>query len=343
MGGIYTLGRQPGTILKDNHIHHVQAYQAPSTGIYFDQGSALITCVGNTVYNCMEGIWSPNYSSGVDIINNIVVNNQRFQIGAHNNVPGTIPSDLPNYRIKCANNIITTNGSYLFPPDTLQTISDNNLLWDYAGGIATTPNYPFRLCIIDRLTHDTVASVYVTNPYTPENRFIFTPLSSSVTLTANHSYYLLADVETGGGKWQSNVWLPTTADATILGDVYKNGTDSYAENLSGTYGYGPFNFRYRIGVSTEQDFVTASGSGATLRNDYSGSLGYAFTVGNTPITITALGTWSLAAVDGWWASWQGSGQDTHSIVADPLFTDILGGIFTIPAHSPAHTVPVNFP
>ena len=344
MGGIYTLGRQAGTILRDNIIHDVQAYQSPGTGIYFDQGSALITCTGNTVYDNIEGIWSPNYSSGVDITYNIVTDNQRFQIGAHNNVSGTIPSDLPNYRIKCTNNIITSHGSWLFPTDTLQTISDNNLLWDFNGSLATLPNAPLRLHLNDRTTHAVLATAAITNPYSPTHSFIYQPLTSSVTLAANTSYYMLADVSNGGGKWQSNALLPTTTDAKIIGDVYKNGTDSYAENISGSYGYGPFTFTYTTGAGASKNFVTATGANASLRNDYTGELGYAFTVGASPITVTSLGTWALTpASPSWWLNWQGAGQDTHSLVADPLYLTGSSQPFALSPSSPAHAAPVSFP
>jgi hypothetical protein len=42
-GGIYSLGWQPGSVIRGNHIHHVRrsrfAGRAPNNGIFFDQGS----------------------------------------------------------------------------------------------------------------------------------------------------------------------------------------------------------------------------------------------------------------------------------------------------------------
>jgi hypothetical protein len=47
-GGIYTLSRQPGTIIRGNHIHD-NGPGAPG-GIYLDEGSADIEVTGNLVY-----------------------------------------------------------------------------------------------------------------------------------------------------------------------------------------------------------------------------------------------------------------------------------------------------
>jgi hypothetical protein len=52
-GGIYTLGRQPGTRLFGNLIHDVplNAGRAESNGIFMDEGSTDIVVLGNTIYN----------------------------------------------------------------------------------------------------------------------------------------------------------------------------------------------------------------------------------------------------------------------------------------------------
>ena len=47
-GGIYTLGDQPGTLIRENHIHDNPG--GPG-GIYLDQGSGYIEITGNVVYN----------------------------------------------------------------------------------------------------------------------------------------------------------------------------------------------------------------------------------------------------------------------------------------------------
>jgi hypothetical protein len=56
-GGIYTLGNQPGTVLRGNHIHENAGNPG---GIYLDIGSGFIDVVGNLVYNTPQPIWFGN-------------------------------------------------------------------------------------------------------------------------------------------------------------------------------------------------------------------------------------------------------------------------------------------
>ncbi len=52
-GGIYTLGRQPGTVLRGNHIHDVPVNlgRAESNGMFIDEGSTEIVIEDNAIYN----------------------------------------------------------------------------------------------------------------------------------------------------------------------------------------------------------------------------------------------------------------------------------------------------
>ena len=51
-GGIYTLGRQPGTVIRRNHIHDVprNAGRAESNGMFIDEGSSLLLIEANTIH-----------------------------------------------------------------------------------------------------------------------------------------------------------------------------------------------------------------------------------------------------------------------------------------------------
>jgi concanavalin A-like lectin/glucanase superfamily protein/glycosyl hydrolase family 141/parallel beta helix pectate lyase-like protein len=51
-GGIYTLGRQPGTVLRGNHIHDIPANagRAESNGMFIDEGSSQILIESNVIH-----------------------------------------------------------------------------------------------------------------------------------------------------------------------------------------------------------------------------------------------------------------------------------------------------
>ncbi len=53
-GGIYTLGLQPGSVIRGNHIHAIRRSQfaqaAPNNGIFFDEGTTGFRVEGNVIY-----------------------------------------------------------------------------------------------------------------------------------------------------------------------------------------------------------------------------------------------------------------------------------------------------
>ena len=73
MGGIYTLGRQTGTVLRNNLIHDVFPYAQPAMawGIYHDAYSNGITDENNICYNTMSGGIMNTGTFGNIIRNNI--------------------------------------------------------------------------------------------------------------------------------------------------------------------------------------------------------------------------------------------------------------------------------
>ena len=55
LDGIYTLGIQPGTLIRYNLIHNIKAYDYGEWGIYSDEGNSYILVGNNIVYNTMNG------------------------------------------------------------------------------------------------------------------------------------------------------------------------------------------------------------------------------------------------------------------------------------------------
>ncbi|MDZ7370564.1 MAG: right-handed parallel beta-helix repeat-containing protein, partial [candidate division KSB1 bacterium] len=71
MGGIYTLGVSPGTIIRNNIVHDIETWGYGGWGIYTDEGSSGILIEKNIVYNTKSGGFHQHYGHDNIIRNNI--------------------------------------------------------------------------------------------------------------------------------------------------------------------------------------------------------------------------------------------------------------------------------
>ncbi|MEM1353579.1 MAG: right-handed parallel beta-helix repeat-containing protein [Planctomycetota bacterium] len=74
-GGIYTLGRQPGSVISGNHIHGVpvNAGRAESNGMFFDQGTSGFTVGGNLVRDVVKSPLRFNRAQNNAVQSNVLV------------------------------------------------------------------------------------------------------------------------------------------------------------------------------------------------------------------------------------------------------------------------------
>jgi len=72
MGGIYTLGEQPGTQILGNVISDVECARYGAWGIYLDEGSASISVTNNLTYNLGSAAMHLHWGRDIDIERNIL-------------------------------------------------------------------------------------------------------------------------------------------------------------------------------------------------------------------------------------------------------------------------------
>ena len=134
MGGIYTLGVQPGAVIRRNRIHDIRADEYGGLGIYLDEGSSHIVVEGNLCYRTSSESFCLHYGR-----ENIVRDNVFALGGAGGVTLGRYDATGEHRSLTFERNIVLTDGQPAFTTgyaadyEAHPIISDLNLFWDMAG------------------------------------------------------------------------------------------------------------------------------------------------------------------------------------------------------------------
>ena len=127
MGGIYTLGVQPGTMLRGNLIHDIEKSNYGGWAIYMDEGSSHIISENNICYNTSSQGFHQHYGRENVVRNNI------FAFGREGQA--TVSRYEDHLSVTFDRNIFIGDNQPIFAmgrPEQRIFLSNNNLFWDVA-------------------------------------------------------------------------------------------------------------------------------------------------------------------------------------------------------------------
>jgi parallel beta-helix repeat protein len=131
LGGIYTLGIQKGTVLRNNLIHDVKSHSYGGWGLYTDEGSSDIVLENNVVYRCKSAGFHQHYGRENIVRNNI------FAFGAEHQLMRSREEEHVSF--------IFTNNIVYFESGTLlgstwkndRYVMDHNIYWNAGSSAAS--------------------------------------------------------------------------------------------------------------------------------------------------------------------------------------------------------------
>lgn len=137
MGGIYTLGVQPGTVVRGNHLHHIRSHDYGGWGIYLDEGTSHLTVEHNLVHDTKDACFNIHYGRENIVRHNIFARGQNALVSFSKVEPG-------HYSATLINNILIGPSNRLYYGGYQGNIADGaiqaniNCLWSPGGKLPSS-------------------------------------------------------------------------------------------------------------------------------------------------------------------------------------------------------------
>ena len=185
MGGIYCLGKAPGTRLAGNVIHDVLAHTYGGWGLYTDEGSSGIVMENNIVYRCKDASFHQHYGRENIVRNNVLAFAATFgqirRSREEEHLSFTIERNIILYGDAPLLGGNWKNGQYKF---------EKNLYWNTAGKLVVFPGnlaleqwqaqgQDAGSIIADPLFENAAAGDFRLKPDSPALKLGFRPIDTS--------------------------------------------------------------------------------------------------------------------------------------------------------------------
>jgi hypothetical protein len=166
---IYALGTSPGTVIRNNYVHHVYSssfWPGAAEGIILDNGCCGILVENNVVHDAVAGGFGTNFNCFGNIIqNNIFAYGKQYQLTVYGDMPSGKPQ--PKGEIFARNIVVWKEGPLIKEQDwpNFSTLWDYNLYWHEGGKPVTFLRYTFdQWKAKDLDTHSIIADPRFVNP-----------------------------------------------------------------------------------------------------------------------------------------------------------------------------------
>lgn len=139
MGGIYTLGVQPGTVIRGNHLHHIWSQDYGGWGIYLDEGTSHLLIEHNLVHDTKDAPFNIHFARENVVRYNIFARGANALASVSRIEPGQISANF-------FNNIVLGPSRSLFSGQYKGDIADGalvsnaNCFWTPDGRLPTSVN-----------------------------------------------------------------------------------------------------------------------------------------------------------------------------------------------------------